>query len=62
VDKNYELGFFMAKCGLHYNRIGSVYYEFYRKEEIITEDKDIILMKIKVILIMIVWAVTIVTV
>lgn len=48
VDKNCELGFFMAKCGLHY-RIGSVYYEFSRKEEIITEDKDIILMKIKVI-------------
>ena len=49
VDKNCELGSFMAKCGLHYTRIGSVYYEFFRKEEIITEDKDIILMETKVI-------------
>ena len=49
VDENCELGVFMAKCGLHYNRIGSVYYEFSRKEEIITEDKDIILMKVEVI-------------
>ena len=48
VDKNCELGSFMARCGLRY-RIGSVYYEFFRKEEIITEDKDIILMKSKVI-------------
>ena len=48
VDKNCELGSFMAKRGLHYDRIGSVYYEFSRKEEIITEDKDIILMKSKV--------------
>ena len=48
VDNNCELGSFMARCGLHYNRIGSVYYEFSRNEEIITEDKDIILMKDKV--------------
>ena len=48
VDKDCELGSFMAKCGHHYNRIGSVYYEFFRKEESITADKDIILMKIKV--------------
>ena len=48
VDKDCELGYFMARCGLHYNRIGSVYYEFVRKQEIITEDKDIILMKSKV--------------
>ena len=43
VDMDCELGYFIAECDLPY-RVGSVYYEFFREEEDITEDKEIILM------------------
>ena len=47
VNEKCELGDFMAKCDVPY-RIGSVYYEFFRDEEDIKEDKNIILMNDKV--------------
>ena len=48
MKKKCQLISFMKERKLQY-RIGSVYYEFSRREEIITEDKDIILMNNKVI-------------
>ena len=42
VDEQCELGSFMAKCDVPF-RIGSIYYEFFREKEDITEDKKIVL-------------------
>ena len=53
VDENCDLGSFMAKCDVPY-RIGSVYYQFSRDEEDISEDKEIILMNNEVMNILII--------